>query len=114
MTINFAPAEDCIADLLTRFGSLDGVTDVNCSNGGVALRRDGRSEPVDIPVLDDEIAELGNLMASALDLDPPRELRRGWLRRCRNGGEIEEACEHEEHHADLGRHRRRQVNLAAQ
>ena len=46
MTINFAPAEECLADLLTRFGSLEGVTDVNCSNGGVALRRNGRSEPV--------------------------------------------------------------------
>lgn len=69
MTINFAPAEDCLADLLTRFGSLEGVTDVNCSNGGVALRRNGRSEPVKILVLDDEIAELGNLMASALDLE---------------------------------------------
>jgi pilus assembly protein CpaF len=68
--IDFGPAQQAMADLLAKFGELKAdVTDINISNGGVAVRRAGASMPTDVHVDGAELAELANLMASAFDIE---------------------------------------------
>lgn len=64
-TIDFSDAQGAIEVLLERFGDLAEVSDVNVSNGGVAVRRRGLSRPVETEVLSAEVHEIASLTAAA-------------------------------------------------
>jgi Flp pilus assembly CpaF family ATPase len=67
--VEFGPAQRALARILDPLGDLSGISDVNISNGRIALRRDGAAKVIDADVNQAHIFALAMSMAAALDLE---------------------------------------------